>query len=108
MGDRKLVDEALNGWRTSRLSEPEKGLLDFIDKLNGRPASVGEEDIQRLRGLGWDDEAIYDAVMVCGLFNFYNRWVDGCGVHGMTDEGYAASGKRLATLGYNTSDRTGT
>jgi len=24
----------------------------------------------------WDDEAISFAIMVCALFNFYNRWID--------------------------------
>ena len=38
--------------------------------------------------------------MVCGLFNFYNRWVDAAGVKAMRKEDHAASGKRLATRGY--------
>jgi hypothetical protein len=37
---------------------------------------------------------------VCALFNFYNRWCDGAGVQPMTEEDYAAAGKRLATRGY--------
>jgi hypothetical protein len=37
---------------------------------------------------------------VCGLFNFYNRWVDATGVHGMSAADYRASGKRLAERGY--------
>jgi len=49
---------------------------------------------------GWSDEAIYDAVSVCALFNFYNRWCDGSGVQPMQPEQYAASGKRLAAFGY--------
>ena len=31
--------------------------------------------------MGWTDEAIYSAVSVCALFNFYNRWIDATGVH---------------------------
>jgi hypothetical protein len=41
-------------------------------------------------------------VMVCGLFNFYTRWVDATGVHEMSSEGYRASGKRIAARGYLT------
>jgi hypothetical protein len=34
------------------------------------------------------------------LFNFYNRWTDAMGVQDMPAAAYAASGKRLAQLGY--------
>lgn len=34
------------------------------------------------------------------LFNFYNAFVDVNGVNQLSDEGYDASGKRLATQGY--------
>jgi hypothetical protein len=38
--------------------------------------------------------------MVCGLFNFYNRWIDASGVEAMSKQDHAASGKRLAARGY--------
>jgi len=38
--------------------------------------------------------------MVCGLFNFYNRWIDATGVEAMSKQDHAASGKRLAARGY--------
>jgi hypothetical protein len=53
-----------------------------------------------LRDLGWDDEAIYFAISVCALFNFYNRWVDASGVHPLSDEAHAIGGKRSAAQGY--------
>lgn len=49
---------------------------------------------------GWTGEAIYYAITVCALFNFYNRWVDACGVHALSDEAHRAGGKRSAALGY--------
>jgi hypothetical protein len=56
------------------------------------------EEVQRS---GWSEEAIYDAVTVCSLFNFYNCWVDATGVHDMSREAYKLSGHRLAEHGYN-------
>jgi hypothetical protein len=38
--------------------------------------------------------------MVCGLFNFFNRWIDASGVEAMSDADHRASGKRLASRGY--------
>jgi len=36
---------------------------------------MAEVDVEQLRDLGWDDEAIYYTIPVVSLFNFYNRWV---------------------------------
>ena len=53
-----------------------------------------------LRAVGWDDEAIYYAITVCALFNFYNRWIDASGVHAMSEEAHRAGAKRSAVHGY--------
>ena len=34
------------------------------------------------------------------LFNFYNRWIDGTGVHDMPAAAYELSGQRLKEVGY--------
>jgi hypothetical protein len=41
---------------------------------------------------------------VCALFNFYNTWIDASGVSDMPAAAYAASGQRLATVGYAPSE----
>ena len=48
---------------------------------------------------GWSEEAVYDAITVCALFQFYNTWIDATGVSDMPAAAYEMSGKRLA-LGY--------
>lgn len=82
------------------ISEAEKALFAYVDKLNHQPASIGQEDIDRLKVVGWTDEAIYDAATVCALFNFYNRWIDGTGVRDMPAAIYQRNGSRLAQGGY--------
>jgi len=57
-------------------------------------------DMEPLHAAGWTDEAIYFAITVCALFNFYNRWIDASGVHALSDEAHAAGGKRSAAGGY--------
>lgn len=95
-----MVRAVLEDYSTAPIGEAERALLGYIEKVNGDCAAVTQEDIHRLHSAGWTDEAIYDAVMVCGLFNFYNRWIDATGVHGMRDVDYRASGKRLKERGY--------
>ncbi len=45
-----------------------------------------------MHAVGWDDEAIYYAITVCALFNFYNRWIDASGVHALSDEAHRLGG----------------
>jgi uncharacterized peroxidase-related enzyme len=94
------VEAVLADYRSAPITDAERALLAYIEKVNGDCAAVGQDDIDRLHEAGWSDEAIYDAVMVCALFNFYNRWIDATGVHDMTAADYEASGKRLAERGY--------
>lgn len=90
----------LADWRTAPISDREKELLSFIDKVNQASTRIGQGDIDSLKRQGWTEEAIYDAVTVCALFNFYNRWVDATGVPDMPAAAYELSGKRLAEHGY--------
>ena len=53
-----------------------------------------------MKQAGWSEEAIYDAITVCSLFNFYNRWIDATGVQDMPAFAYDMSGKRMAERGY--------
>jgi len=90
----------LADWRTAPISAKEKALLSFIDNVNRTSIQIRQEDIDALKGLGWSEEAIYDAVTVCALFNFYNRWVDATGVSDLPAAMYELSGQRLKEHGY--------
>ena len=94
------MDAVLENPRTAPIPEREKVLFSFLEHVNGSSYALRREEVGAVRAAGWSDEAIYDAVSVCALFNFYNRWCDGSGVQPMSAEQYAAAGKRLATFGY--------
>lgn len=94
------MDAVLECPRTAPIPEREKVLFAFLEHVNGSSYALRREEVDAVRAVGWSDEAIYDAVSVCALFNFYNRWCDGTGVRPMTPEDYAATGKRLAAHGY--------
>jgi alkylhydroperoxidase family enzyme len=85
---------------SSRLDDRHKALFRFIDRVNDESPSIGPAEIDALHTAGWTDEAIYFAITVCALFNFYNRWIDATGVHAMSDAAHRQGGKRMATQGY--------
>jgi uncharacterized peroxidase-related enzyme len=100
LGDEELVREVLDDYRSSRLSDAEKALFAYLDKVNSAANQIRQADIEELKTFGWSDEAIYDAVTVCSLFNFYNRWNDAMGTPDMPALAYEMSGKRIAENGY--------
>jgi len=101
LGDRALVDAVLRDYRTAPISDREKALFALLTKVNQESNQVTEDDIQEARAAGWSDEALYDAVTVCALFNFYNVWIDATGVRDMPAMAYAMSGQRMAARGYS-------
>ena len=85
---------------SSALDEKHKALFRFVDKVNRESPRISPADMVPLYDAGWDDAAIYFALTVCALFNFYNRWIDASGVHALSEEAHRAGGKRSAKAGY--------
>jgi alkylhydroperoxidase family enzyme len=85
---------------SSRLDDRHKALFRFIDKVNHDSPAIAAADLDHTRAAGWTDEALYFAITVCALFNFYNRWIDATGVHPLSDEAHRQGGKRSAQGGY--------
>ena len=92
------MTSVIDDYRSAPIDAKFAELLMLIEKTARNAASVTAADIDAVRAAGWSDEAIYDAVTVCALFNFYTTWVDGSGVPGLED--YTPSGMRLAHEGY--------
>ncbi len=95
-----FVSGVIRDLETSGLTEKEKALFRFVDRVNSTSNSITALDMEPLHAVGWDDEAIYYAITVCALFNFYNRWIDASGVHALSDEAHRQGGKRSAAAGY--------
>jgi hypothetical protein len=90
----------MNDLDNAPISDKDRTLYAFIRKMVRDSTSIGQEDVDVARKAGWSDEALYDAITVCSLFQFYNNWVDATGVGDMPAFGYEMSGHRLASQGY--------
>ncbi|HEY7593872.1 MAG TPA: peroxidase [Actinophytocola sp.] len=84
---------------TAPVPERMRPVLRYAGKLTRTPAAITRADAEEVLAAGWDEEALHFAVMVCALFNFMNRMVEG---HGITagPEYFAKSGQRLKDTGY--------
>ena len=94
------MQSVLDDVESSRLDDRHKALFRFIDKVNDDSPAIATADLEQARAAGWTDEALYFAITVCALFNFYNRWIDAAGVHALSDEAHREGGKRSAQHGY--------
>ena len=100
LGNEELVASSLRDLENCALSEKEKALLRFVAKVNHHSPSIRADDMQPLYQVGWTDEAIYSAISVCALFNFYNRWIHATGVHPMSEDAHRRFAKGTANNGY--------
>jgi uncharacterized peroxidase-related enzyme len=76
----RFVHQAVDDWKGCPLKPETAALLELAEKLTRTPAAMREPDIAHLRGVGWQDEAIHDAIQVIAYFNYINRFADAVGL----------------------------
>jgi uncharacterized peroxidase-related enzyme len=81
------------------VTERMKPLLRYVGKLTLTPAKIIPGDAEAVLAAGWQEQALHDAVAVCGLFSLMNRLVDGLGISAGEDY-FQVAGGRLADNGY--------
>jgi len=97
--DPQTLSGMLADLETAEIDDRMRSLLSYLTRLTREPGRVSPADAHAVLVAGWDERALHDAVSVCALFNFMNRFVSGLGVS--ADEDYAeSSGTRLAEHGY--------
>lgn len=75
------MEQIARDWRAAAgLSEAERALCAFAERLSRDPAAMGESDIAALRAQGWEDRAIHDATQIIAYFNYINRVAEALGV----------------------------
>ena len=55
-------------------------MLSYASKLTMTPWEIDEEDVVRLRAVGFSDRDIHDIVEVTAYYGYVNRIADGLGV----------------------------
>jgi uncharacterized peroxidase-related enzyme len=94
-----LLEAALADLDSAPVSDKLRPVLRYVGKLTATPAKMTRADADAVLAAGWEETALYHAVLVCALFNFMNRMVDGLGITAGADY-YATSGNRLHEIGY--------
>jgi uncharacterized peroxidase-related enzyme len=97
--DENLLDSMLSDLDASAVGEKLKPVLRYVKKLTETPSKMVQADVDAIFDAGWDEDCFHYTVMICGLFNFYNRLMDGYGVKN-TAEFRESRGRLLVDSGY--------
>lgn len=78
--DEELAEAIKRDWKSAPITDAERAMLDYVEKLTLRPVSIGRNDIENLRSHGFDDKAVLQINLIASWFNYINRVADGLGV----------------------------
>jgi uncharacterized peroxidase-related enzyme len=68
-----VADQVSVNYRKADITERQTAMLDFAMKVSQDSGSVGESDLETLRGHGFSDEDIWDIGAVAAFFAMSNR-----------------------------------
>lgn len=103
--DAALFDGLMADLASSTVDERLKPILAYVGKLTRTPSMMTDADAQAVYAAGWDEQALFDAVSVCALFNLMNRIVEGSGIKSNPLEAdQAEMDARMARMGGVTDD----
>jgi len=79
------LDDALaaairEDYTSAPISEQERTMLAYVEKLTRDATEIHPEDHDRLRSAGFDDVAILQITLIASWFNYINRAADALGV----------------------------
>ncbi len=74
------VQHLLDDYRRLELNPADRAMLDYVSKLTLEPWSMQKEDVDALKSVGFDDNAVLDICQVASYYAFVNRLADGLGV----------------------------
>jgi uncharacterized peroxidase-related enzyme len=75
-----LVKSLQADYRTARISDQDRVMLDYVAQLTRDATRLSREDHERLRQAGFDDQAILQITLIASWFNYINRVADALGV----------------------------
>ena len=80
LGDETLARAVARDYREADLAARDRVLLDAAVALTCEPAERKQEDVDRVREYGFDDDAILRATEIAAFYSLINRVVCGLGV----------------------------
>ncbi len=75
-----MIEQLIENPEGASVEPKLKPLLAYVAKLTKSPSRMTARDAEPVYEAGWDEQALFDAISVCALFNMMNRIVLGSGI----------------------------
>ncbi len=95
-----LISDALENFRTAKLSPRLQATLVFLEKLTLRPTEVSAADAATTLRAGVTARALEDAIAVAAIFNIVTRYADALSFAIPTQAEFDRAGDMLLKRGY--------
>jgi uncharacterized peroxidase-related enzyme len=78
--DQELVEALKKDYTAAPITEQERVMLDYVVTVTKDATRIWKDDHDRLRAVGFDDQAILQITLIASWFNYINRVADALGV----------------------------
>jgi len=78
--DDVLVEAIKTDFRKAPISDQDRVMLEYVEKVTKDATRVWKDDHDRLRAAGFDDQGILQITLIASWFNYINRVADALGV----------------------------
>lgn len=95
----ELVTDLIDNFEGAEIDEKLRPVLAYLRKLTLAPTTMTQADADAVFAAGWSEQALYDAVQVCCLYNFMNRFVEGLGLTPIPEQ-FDMEGQMIKQGGY--------
>ncbi len=92
--EEELVTSLLNDIDSAEVDDNLKPIFKFVKKLTLDPTRMTQSDADSVFNAGWSERALYDAIIICCVWSFMNRFVEGLGLSVVPDQ-FVMEGKML-------------
>ncbi len=75
-----MVEALERDYTTAPITPQERVMIDYVVKLTKDATKVWKDDHEKLRAVGFEDQAILQITLIASWFNYINRVADALGV----------------------------
>lgn len=94
-----LLQNLLDDIEASPVDAKMKPVLRYVRKLTPTPTRLTQADANAVFAAGWADDAFHYMVSTCAMFNYFNRVLEGHGIHTNARQ-HENAGRKLAEPGF--------
>ncbi|HYE72680.1 MAG TPA: peroxidase [Blastocatellia bacterium] len=78
--DDELIAKLKEDYTTAPITEAERVMIDYVVQLTKDATRITPEYHERMRSVGFDDQAILQITLIASWFNYINRVADALGI----------------------------